>query len=169
MAFNDDTFWAVAGGSAPVIALAAVILLGQALDQGSALTAAILATFDQADPSQIKFEMLDEQRPRQAKAKRRIFWTIFAPQVVNLVIQCGVLAVSLLSLTDHLNFVGPRIVTIGVVVGVALLAACTVAMSVTKDAAGDIVKAYRDALHPQPGSDAPGPGPASEPLGSPEF
>lgn len=128
-----------------------------------------MAAFDRADPGQIDFAVLDKQRPRQGKAKRLIFWMIFAPQVVNLVIQCAVLAVSLLSLADHLNFIGPRIVTIGVVVGVALLAACTVGMSVTKDAAGDIVKAYRDALHPQPASDVPGPSLASEPLGSPQV
>jgi hypothetical protein len=164
-----DAFWAVAGGSAPVIALAAVVVLGQALDQSIAMTAAIVATFDQADPEKINFQKLDELRPRQPKIQRRTLWMIFVPQVVNLVIQCAVLAFSLLSLADHLNFIRPRIVTIGVVVGIALLAECTVAMSLTKDAAGDIVKAYREALHPQPGSDVPGPSQAPDPLGGPEV
>ncbi len=164
-----DAFWAVAGGSAPVIALAAVVLLGQALDWGTALTAAILATFDRADPSKINFQKLDELSPRQGKAKSRIFWMIVVPQGVNLLIQCAVLAFSLLSLADHLNFIRPRIVTIGVVVGIALLGVCTVIMSVTKDAAADIVRAHRDALHPEPSREVPGPSPASDPLSGAEV
>lgn len=151
MAFQDDTFWTVAGAAAPVIALAAVVLLGRLYNQSAAMTADIVRTFDRADPDQFDAQAISEPSARQRTIKRWIFglWLV---QGVNLVLQCVLLAFSLVSLADHRNRIGPVVVTWGEVVGIALLAVCTVGLSVVVVAGQDLVKAFREALHVRGGT-----------------
>jgi hypothetical protein len=154
VAFQYDAFWSVTGGAAPVIALAAVVLLGQLNDQAAAMSveAKEIIVRDGLGPAreldQVRWQEFDRVRWEEAAHVSQVSWFMFGlivAQGVNLLIQCVLLAVSLVSLATHRNFTAPALVTTGEVVGIALLAVCTIGMSAARQTSRNIVRRLKDA------------------------
>jgi hypothetical protein len=112
----QDTFWIVAGGAAPVIALASVVTFSEARQ---------LEAISQVEVRAQVLEMPLSIRNDFWKARNRLLhlaqlmaWV----QILNLALQCWILASSLLSLAQSANEL-PTSVVVGVeVAGIALLA-----------------------------------------------
>jgi hypothetical protein len=130
VAFHE-TFWAVAGGTAPVIALAVVVSLGDLLkESGTWWTAAER----RQDIVQIKYyesaardnvESIHESAVRTTYLKHTIATytaRIVAVGLFNLLMQAALLAVSLVSLAESANLVPSWLAVAAAIAGLLLLA-----------------------------------------------
>lgn len=116
MAFHEG-FWLVAGTAAPVVALAAVVSIGDALREGIASIAEATPLLDaQANSAgRLKGDRLTSTTTRAARR-------LYALGLSNLFLQAALLAVSLVSLADDANLVPPWIAIVAAVGGLLLLA-----------------------------------------------
>ena len=142
MTFDNADFWVVAGTAAPVVALAAVVSLGDGLRTNTeAFGEALQALRDSqrvgvlqdretqaeieanaarvpADRREVSELATDQFRKDAAKATT---WLI-GIGLANLFLQAGLLAVALVSLTDGASLVQPWIAIVAAVGGLVLLA-----------------------------------------------
>jgi hypothetical protein len=131
VAFHE-TFWVVTGTAAPVIALAAVVSLGDAFGQSLKSDEAMSAVVGDAVPLDRRLGELIRQRPeildrlsrygrfvQLAQAAGR--WSM-ALLLSNVVIQSALLALSLVSIDNHANAVPPGVAVVAAVLGVTILA-----------------------------------------------
>jgi hypothetical protein len=120
-----DNFWVVAGGVAPVIALAAVVSLGSAHDLRTALftSDSTLSNVPLAQGTRYRNKIRKIARPNAISGNL---------QNVNIGVQCYVLAVSLLSLANGRNDSNPLVVAILEILGLAALFVTTVVTSTVK-------------------------------------
>ena len=115
MAFHD-TFWLVAGGAAPVIALASVVTFGEARQLESISQVEVRAQVLEM-PLSVRAEFWKD-RKRLLRIAQLMAWL----QIVNLALQCWILASSLMSLAHSTNELPTALVVAAEVVGIALLA-----------------------------------------------
>ncbi len=115
MSFHES-FWVAAGAAAPVIALAVVVSLNDASQTQFAVGDATDRAFVVAhrDEKDVLYRSLDK--------RGRSLAALTAAQLVNLVLQAGLLAVSLVSLALHRNLIPAWICVVAPTAGVLLLA-----------------------------------------------
>jgi membrane associated rhomboid family serine protease len=120
VAFHES-FWVVTGTAAPVIALAAVVALGEILrDMGASGEKFMRVLLDSSpDNAEVVKWMADVSR----KPTRKMVRALHAAVLSNLLLQSAFLAVSLVSLVDEANLVPPWIAIAAAVGGLLLLAA----------------------------------------------
>ena len=123
----DESFWVVAGTAAPVIALAGVISVNdiartQFKVNDGIIKALIVAHKDEKDEIYQRFD----KRGSWIEALR-------VAQLLNVCLQAGLLAVSLLSLTFHRNLIPAWICVVALTAGVLLLAYAGLAMTRTQE------------------------------------
>jgi hypothetical protein len=111
-----ESFWVVAGTAAPVIALAAVISLNDTARAQFTVNDATSDAFAVA-----RLDATDEMYQRLDKRGSSLDVLRIA-QLLNLCLQAGLLAVSLLSLTFHRNLIPAWICVVAPTAGVLLLA-----------------------------------------------
>jgi hypothetical protein len=113
-----EGFWLVAGTAAPVIALAAVVTLGETLRENIASIAEAMPLLDAQSNSadRLKGDRLTTATIRATKQ-------LYAIGLSNLLLQAALLAVSLVSLADDANLVPPWIAIVAAVGGLLLLLA----------------------------------------------
>ena len=116
MAFHEG-FWLVAGTAAPVVALAAVVTLGETLRENIASIAEAMPLLDAQVNSadRLKGSRLTTTTIRATKQ-------LYAVGLSNVLLQAALLAVSLVSLADDANLVPPWIAIVAAVGGLLLLA-----------------------------------------------
>jgi hypothetical protein len=114
--FHYDTFWAVAGGAAPVIALAAVVSLAELRDLRT-------STLGETDQKILRLPW-DKANSYWGKAKRIgvAIYILVVFQAINIAVQCYVLWFSLMSLANSTNEQKPTLVAALETCGVAALA-----------------------------------------------
>jgi len=120
VAFHE-TFWVVTGTAAPVIALAAVVSLGEAfgqrLDSDDAGFDVVRRMVDVPDNDLLISQFHDFVKPAMAAGR----WCV-GLLVTNVAIQSALLALSLVSIDSQANAVPPRVADVAAVLGVAILA-----------------------------------------------
>jgi hypothetical protein len=115
VAFHD-TFWLVAGGAAPVIALASVVTFSEARR---------LESVSRVDVRVQVQDLPVSVRDRFWKARNRLLnlaQLLAYLQLVNLALQCWMLTTSLMSLAGNTNELPAAVVVAAEIVGIALLA-----------------------------------------------
>lgn len=117
MAFHE-TFWAVCAGVAPVTALAAVVSAGQASRDRDRVIEASRTVVGFPVP----FETRDNPVIRKAWTGFIGLYVVVQSQLINVALQGGLLAVSLVSIADQANVVPPPIAVVAAVIGIAILA-----------------------------------------------
>jgi hypothetical protein len=126
VAFHE-AFWAVVGGSAPVIALAAVVSIGDLSDlEGRIAVLEIRERHEQASPAPADGPAAARYSLR---AMHRMTSYLILVHDMNVAMQAVLLAIALISLTGQTNWAAPWIAIAGEVAGVALLAVAQLLIS----------------------------------------
>ncbi len=123
MSFHES-FWVVAGTAAPVIALAAVISLGDTIRTQIKVDS---ATFDALVVASRGDKMAKDFQHFNERARGSIV-ALRMTQLLNLYLQAGLLAVSLLSLAFQRNLIPTWICVAALTAGVLVLAYAGVAV-----------------------------------------
>lgn len=147
VAFHE-TFWAVVGGTAPVVALAAVVSIGDVFNVRLRIIAMIFEAEDQLDrlmssaarerienrlnrldppgaPTRLKPSAARERFRRIGKEGSKVADRLMVPfwlHIVNVCAQAGLLCVALLGIALQSNLIPPWLAALGETVGVILLA-----------------------------------------------
>jgi len=134
VAFDNADFWLVAGTAAPVVALATVVSLGEALREGANTAAEAAQAFHdlgvtETEAEAFRAKALADRRPvpeltseQFRKHSNEVWLRLVWVGLANLILQGALLAVSLVSLTDGANLVPPWIAIVAAVGGLLLLA-----------------------------------------------
>ena len=130
MGFHE-TFWAISGTAAPVIALAAVVSYSDLRDEGTDWSQACDA---------LRFKIRDEQvwdrvervlKSVDQRYRRYAGW-VKGVQLANLVVQATLLCVSLVSVANQANLVTPLAGVVAAVGGVLCLAVVAILLTSLK-------------------------------------
>jgi hypothetical protein len=117
-----ETFWAVAAGTAPVVALAAVVSIS---DLSAQETNIIRSIVDRSEKALRNDDVENDGTGRVIKplfSNFGLLGILLSTQVLNVCLQTVILAVALTSLADQASLIAPWIVTAGLTMGLAILA-----------------------------------------------